>query len=59
MSLLSEQQRALKYTNTLLFDLCDPKATPKVPRKIRQRASDCLRHFPHLNHDGKPLFSKY
>jgi hypothetical protein len=58
MSVLSEQHRALLRTRDFLYALLDPKATPRVPRSVRQRARDCLRHYPMLCGDGKPMFSK-
>ena len=46
MTLPDERYRAIRITETLLTDLCSSKATPGVPRVIRQRAAQCLRHFP-------------
>jgi len=34
------------YTELFLRDLCNPQATPKVPRKIRDRARSLLKHYP-------------
>ena len=28
------------------MDLMDPQKTPRVPKSIRQRARQCLRHYP-------------
>lgn len=47
MTLPDERYRAIKSTREFLYDLIDPKKTPKLPRAIRQRALACLRHFPH------------
>jgi len=41
-----ERMNALRSAEQLLCDLLDPKATPRVPREIRQRARSVLRHFP-------------
>jgi hypothetical protein len=41
-----ERMRALRSAEQLLCDLLDPKATPRVPRAVRQRARSVLRHFP-------------
>lgn len=41
-----ERTRSILYTRELLFALLDPKQTPRVPREIRRRARDCLRHYP-------------
>lgn len=46
MTLPDERYRAVKQTESLLKDLCDPRKTPRVPKEIRQRASACLRHYP-------------
>jgi hypothetical protein len=46
MTLPDERYRAIRITETLLTDLCSSKATPGVPREIRQRAAQCLRHYP-------------
>ncbi len=41
-----ERMNALRSAEQLLCDLLDPKATPRVPRAIRQRARSVLRHWP-------------
>jgi len=46
MTLPDERFRAVKYAQDFLRDLLDPKKTPKVPRIIRQKARDVLKHFP-------------
>ena len=46
MTLPDERYRAIQITERLLTDLCDSKTTPRVPREIRLRAAQCLRHFP-------------
>lgn len=46
MTLPDERYRAIQITERLLTDLCDSKTTPRVPREIRQRAAQCLRHYP-------------
>ena len=46
MTLPDERYRAVKQTESLLYDLCDPTKTPRVPKSIRQRAAGCLRHYP-------------
>jgi hypothetical protein len=48
MTLPDERYRAIRITETLLIDLCNSRATPRVPREIRLRAAQCLRHFPGL-----------
>ena len=46
MTLPDEGYRSLLWADRLLKDLCDPNVTPRVPKAIRQRARDCLRHWP-------------
>jgi hypothetical protein len=46
MTLPDERYRSLLWADRLLKDLCDPNVTPRVPKQIRQRARDCLRHWP-------------
>ena len=46
MTLPDERYRSIRITETLLTDLCNSRATPRVPREIRIRAAQCLRHYP-------------
>lgn len=46
MTIPSERTRAVNSTYDFLFDLLDPKKTPRVPKEIRQRARALLRHYP-------------
>lgn len=41
-----ERARSIIRTEQLLKDLLDPKKTPRVPVDIRDRAKQCLRHYP-------------
>lgn len=45
MTLPYERYNAIKRTEQFLKDLMDPKATPRVPKRIRQEAYYCLRHY--------------
>lgn len=47
MTLPFEEKRAINYTRKFLMDLTNPKATPRVPKDIRDRASSLLRHYPY------------
>lgn len=58
MSLRYEQYNSLKITRDFLIDLLNSKKRPKTVKETRERASRCLRHFPPLGYNGKPLFSK-
>ena len=46
MTLPDERYRAVIQTREFLFDLADPKKTPRLPKQIRQQAIWCLRHYP-------------
>lgn len=46
MTLPNERFRALMYGQDLLRDLLYPSKTPGVPRKIREKARNILRHYP-------------
>ena len=46
MTIPSERYASVIATQEFLRDLSDPKITPKVPRWIRERAFDLLRHYP-------------
>ena len=46
MTLPDERTRAILYAREFLYDLLDPKKTPRVPRAVRQRAVSVLRHYP-------------
>ena len=46
MTLPYERTNAVNTTRSFLEDLINPKATPRIPRAIRQQALWCLRHYP-------------
>ena len=46
MTLPDERYRAVRQALELLMDLCDPSKTPRVPKTIRDRAHQALRHYP-------------
>lgn len=46
MTLPDERYRAMKAGKEFLYDLLDPKKTPRVPKDIRRRAYHVLRHYP-------------
>ncbi len=47
MTLPDERYHAVRNTEKFLQQLCDSRATPRVPRAIRDRARALLRHYPH------------
>lgn len=55
----NEQYASLLKTRELLFDLLDPKKRPKTQKEMQQRVKACLRHYPFLEADGKPMFSNF
>lgn len=36
----------MRKNREFLFELLNPEKTPKVPKEVRKRASECLKHFP-------------
>jgi hypothetical protein len=46
MTVPRERTNAVIFTESFLKDLLNPKATPRVPRSVRQQAAHCLRHYP-------------
>jgi len=46
MTLPHEELHALIATRNFLYDLLDPKKTPRVPRSIRLRARQVCKHYP-------------
>lgn len=46
MTLPDERTRAIKYARDFLRELLDSSKTKRIPKDIRRRAGDVLRHFP-------------
>ena len=46
MTLPYERTRAILATDRFLVDLLSARSTPRVPRAIRARAQQLLRHYP-------------
>lgn len=46
MTLPFERKNSINNTREFLYDLLDPKKTPRVPRDIRNKACMLLRHYP-------------
>jgi hypothetical protein len=46
MTLPNERRNSIIWTRDFLRSLLDPKETPGIPKKIRQRAHSLLRHYP-------------
>jgi hypothetical protein len=58
MSLRREQYWALRKTQDFLRDLLFAETRPKKVSELKERAYRCLKHFPFLDDDGKPMFSQ-
>jgi hypothetical protein len=58
MSLRYEQYYSLLKTRQLLRDMVVKKTRPKTVKELHQRVFSCLRHFPPLMDDGRPMFSQ-
>lgn len=46
MTVPVERTNAVVWTHDFLVELLDPKATPRVPKSIRDQARRLLRHYP-------------
>jgi hypothetical protein len=46
MTVPIERTNAVIWTEEFLYDLIDPKKTPRVPKAIREQARRMLRHYP-------------
>ena len=46
MTLPHEEYNSLTNTRKFLYDLLDAHKTPNVPKAIRDRARDVLKHYP-------------
>ena len=46
MTIPSERSRSIQNVRQLLYDLIDPRKTPRVPNEIRERARQVVKHFP-------------
>ena len=46
MTLPFERKSAVNTTRQFMFDLLDPKKTPRVPKYVREQARRCLKHYP-------------
>lgn len=58
MSLRYEQYRSLHRTRQFLLKILETPHKQWTSKELKQQASDCLRHYPILNVQGKPLFSQ-
>lgn len=46
MTMPEEMFQAIRNARHFMVALMDPKQTPKVPKEVRKRARDRLKHFP-------------
>lgn len=46
MTLPDERYRAVRWAREFMYELLDPKKTPKVPAQVREQARAVLRHYP-------------
>lgn len=58
MTMPEEMFNAIRNARMFMEALMDPTATPKVPKEIRKRARDRLKHFP-SEFDTKELENIY
>ena len=58
MSLRYEQYNSLKVTRDFLRKLLTVDEYPKTKREMREWAYMCLRHYPYLDEQGQPFWSR-
>lgn len=46
MSTFEEEKRSIESVRRFLYDLISPQATPKVPKYVRLRARQVVKHYP-------------
>ena len=46
MTVPIERTNAVNWTREFMYELIDPKKTPRVPKAVRQQALHLLRHYP-------------
>jgi len=46
MTLPHEEYNSLLKAKEFLYDLLNPKITPDVPKAVRERARNILKHYP-------------
>lgn len=46
MTMNYERRNAVNRTRDFLYELMDPKKTPRVSKEVRDEARACLKHFP-------------
>ena len=67
MTVPIERTNAVIHTERFLLDLINPKATPRIPKAIREQAGHLLRHYPSQydmgtiadREDGKEAFKAH
>jgi len=58
MSLRHEQYRSLKITREFLRDLLDTHKRPKTVKELKNRVYLCLKNYPFLQENGRPIWSR-
>lgn len=46
MTVPYERFKSLENTEKFLYDLVDPKKTPRIPKEVREQARSLLKHYP-------------
>jgi hypothetical protein len=44
--MLEDEYHSLKETYKFLCHLIDPQKVPNIPKSLRDRAKECLKHYP-------------
>ena len=58
MTLPNEWFISMRNNREFLFELLNPGKTPKIPKEVRRRASECLKHFP-MKHEIDEMENMY
>ena len=46
MSTFEEEKNSIESVRRFIYDLINPQATPKVPKYVRLRARQVIKHYP-------------
>lgn len=46
MTVPFERYKSLENTERFLYNLADPKKTPRIPKEVREQARSLLKHYP-------------
>lgn len=56
MTLPDERYRALVEAQKLMLDITNSRATPRLPKSLRERSRAVLRHYPSTFEIGEMMY---